>query len=52
MQHREELLHKPFFMGLESYEFLDLGGDEFVEGSEAVGDFLLFLLGTWNYTMH
>jgi len=31
-------------MGLERGEFLGLGGDEVVEGGEAVGDFLLFFL--------
>ena len=31
-------------MGLDGVEFLVLGGDQFVERCEAVGDFLLF----WN----
>jgi hypothetical protein len=41
-QSREKLLHQAFFMGLERGEFLGLGGDAVIEGSEAVGDFLLF----------
>jgi len=44
----EKLLHQPFFMGIERGELLRLQGDHFVEGSEAVGDFLLFAgLSVW-----
>ena len=39
---REKLVHQPFFMRLERVEFLGLRGDHVIEGSQAVGDFLLF----------
>lgn len=44
---REKLLEQPFFMGLERVEFSGLQDDEFVDGVEAVGDFLLFF-DCWN----
>lgn len=39
----EELLHQPFLMGLEGVDLVRLGGDQRIEGREAIGDFLLFL---------
>ncbi len=41
----EKLLHQAFFVGLEGVELLGLGGDEIVEGGEAVGDALLLVHG-------
>ena len=38
------MLHQALFVDFERGELLGLGGDEVVEGSEAIGDFLLF----WN----
>ena len=38
----EKLLHQPFFMGLERVEFLAVRGNQLVERSQALGDFLLF----------
>jgi len=35
----EQLLHEALLVGLEGGELLGLGGDERVEGAEAVGDF-------------
>jgi hypothetical protein len=39
---RKELLHQPVFVGLEDFELVALGGDQFVERREAGGDPLLF----------
>ena len=39
---REKLLHQTFFVGLERFELLGLGGDQIVEGGQAGGDLLLF----------
>ena len=41
---REKLLHQALLVGLERGEFFSSGGDEVVEGSEAVGDILLFFI--------
>ncbi|MNP23741.1 hypothetical protein D3C76_1164610 [compost metagenome] len=38
----ENLLHQPFFMRLERINFPGLRGDQLVQGTQAVGDFLLF----------
>ena len=38
----EKLLHQPFFMGLERIHFAGLCSDQFIQGTQAVGDFLLF----------
>src|SRR5690606_4643478 len=38
----EELLHEPFFVGLERVEFLAFGSDQLVQRAQALGDFLLF----------
>ncbi len=38
----EKLLHQPFFMGLERIHFAGLRGDQFVQGTQAISNFLLF----------
>jgi len=46
----EELLHQPFFVGFEGFYFAPLCGDQFVQGTKAISDFLLFSwLGRWNF---
>ena len=38
----EQLLHHPFFMGLERLHFVRLRGDQLVQRTKAAGDLLLF----------
>ncbi|KVE40256.1 hypothetical protein WS69_29570 [Burkholderia sp. BDU5] len=38
------MLHQALFLGLECIQFLVFRRDQFVEGRQAVGDFLLFRL--------